>query len=359
MKRGREHALSAAKRKTSPAADVPSAIRALCSSREGDAKNMANDPTNKAAIQDSDAARQAVHLLGGAQRIRTRVRGFAPWSPEKTTLALLDQVQGVIDEYVDYLPLTIRQIFYRLVGAHDYEKTERAYQRLVEHLNRARRARIISMEVIRDDGGTILRPVAWDSAEQFTATVRAMAKKFTLDHGAGQPTQLVVICEASGMAPQLARVADPFGVTVMSGGGFDSTTDRYNFAAQLAGHDRSTEALHIGDHDPSGVSMFLAFLEDVEAFTRELGGNATFTRLAVTPEQIRHYRLPTAPPKATDNRAFSGDTCQAEALPPDVLANIVRTAIEDRINRRILDRVLRQERRIRRDLTKRFERDGG
>jgi len=32
--------------------------------------------------------------------------------------------------------------------------------------------------------------------------------------------------------------------------------------------------LHIGDHDPSGVSMFLAFLEDVEAFARDLGGEA-------------------------------------------------------------------------------------
>jgi hypothetical protein len=302
----------------------------------------------------SDATRQAGHLLGGAQRIRTRARGFAPWSPERATLALLDRVKGVIDEYTDYLPLTIRQIFYRLVGAHEYGKTERGYQRLVEHLNRARRARIISMDVIRDDGGTILEPDCWNSAEQFTATVRAMAENFTLDHSAGQPTRQVVICEASGMAPQLARVANPLGVTVMSGGGFDSTTDRYKFAAQLANHDRPTEVLHIGDHDPSGVSMFLAFLEDVEAFARELGGNATFTRLAVIPGQIQRFRLPTAPPKEGDNRAFNGETCQAEALPPDVLANILRAAIEEHIDRRVLDRVLRQEQRIRRGLIKRF-----
>jgi hypothetical protein len=302
----------------------------------------------------SVATRQAVHLLGGAQRGRTRARGFAPWSPEKATLTLLDQVKLVIDEYEDYLPLTIRQIFYRLVGAHEYEKTERAYQRLIEHLNRARRARIISMDVIRDDGGTILKPGGWEGAEQFMATVRAMAKRFTLDHSAGQPMRLVVICEASGMAPQLARVADPFGVTVMSGGGFDSLTDKHKFAAALASHDRLTIVLHIGDHDPSGVSMFLAFLEDVEAFTRELGGQCTFTRLAVTPVQIRQYGLPTAPPKPTDRRAFSGQTCQAEALAPDVLAGILRTAIEARVDQQVLARVLRQEQQIRRSLVKKF-----
>ena len=33
----------------------------------------------------------------------------------------------------DHLSLTIRQIFYRLVGAHGYEKTEQAYDRLIEY----------------------------------------------------------------------------------------------------------------------------------------------------------------------------------------------------------------------------------
>jgi hypothetical protein len=72
----------------------------------------------------------------------------------------------------------------------------------------------------------------------------------------------------------------------------------------------------------------------------------------VTPAQIGEYRLPTVPPK--EKRAFAGETCQAEALPPDTLANILRTAIEERVDQRVLDRVLRQERRARRELSKRF-----
>lgn len=38
-------------------------------------------------------------LLGGARRVRTRVRGFAPWAPRGTTLELLEQVRGVLGEY--------------------------------------------------------------------------------------------------------------------------------------------------------------------------------------------------------------------------------------------------------------------
>jgi hypothetical protein len=184
--------------------------------------------------------------------------------------------------------------------------------------------------------------------------MRDWADDFRLDRTQGQKTRLVVIPEAAGMAPQLERVTDPFGITVMSSGGFESVTEKHRFAAELADQDRHTEVLHIGDHDPSGVNMFLAFLEDVEAFARELGGHATFTRLAVTPAQITTYRLPTAPPKPTDRRAFRGPTCQAEALAPDVLADILRTAIEQRLDHRAYECVLRRERQVRRQLLARL-----
>jgi len=53
----------------------------------------------------STTSTQAVHLLGGVQRERSllgRPGGEA-------THALLDQVQGILDEYAAHLPLTIRQ----------------------------------------------------------------------------------------------------------------------------------------------------------------------------------------------------------------------------------------------------------
>jgi hypothetical protein len=255
-----------------------------------------------------DESPDAQALLGGASRVRTRVRGFATWSPKADTLALLDQVRGVLDEYEDYLPLTIRQIFYRLVGAHEYENTERAYERLSEHLNRARRARMIPMGVIRDDGGTILVPTTWRDADEYLAAVREEAKKLLLDRSIGQPTRLVVRCEATGMAPQLERVADPFGVMVMSSGGFDSLTKKTRIGR------RRRWISPISTHPAR--TTFLAEMEDVEAFARVLGGEVTFTRLAVTRDQISRYRLDTAPPKPTDNRAFHGETCSGRSTRP-------------------------------------------
>jgi hypothetical protein len=48
---------------------------------------------------------------------------------------LLEQVKAILEEYRDHLPLTLRQIYYRLVGVCSYEKTDLAYMRLSEILN--------------------------------------------------------------------------------------------------------------------------------------------------------------------------------------------------------------------------------
>ena len=73
---------------------------------------------------------------GPHRRQRQRLRGYAAWRPTPATEKLLDQVQDVLDEYAAHLPLTVRQIFYRMVGAHAYPKNERAYKRLIYMLGR-------------------------------------------------------------------------------------------------------------------------------------------------------------------------------------------------------------------------------
>ena len=50
-----------------------------------------------------------------------RPRGFLPdYNPRTKTLDLLTQVQGVLDTYAAELPLTARQVFYRLVATVAY-----------------------------------------------------------------------------------------------------------------------------------------------------------------------------------------------------------------------------------------------
>src|SRR5918992_5154994 len=98
---------------------------------------------------------------------RTRAKGYADWRPQDKTLALVGAVRAILEEYQAHLPLTIRQVFYRLVGVYGYPKDENAYERLCNALNRARRARMIGFEDLRDDGISVMKGRHYDGEEGF------------------------------------------------------------------------------------------------------------------------------------------------------------------------------------------------
>jgi hypothetical protein len=273
----------------------------------------------------------------------TRVRGFAPWQPNSESAALLKLVNAVLVEYSEFLPLTVRQVFYRLVGAHGYAKSEKDYKRLGEILNRARRAGLVPFNSLRDDGFSRSRDLGWNDPDSLKAAIRSTVDSYRVDRQRGQDERLVVWCEAQGMVPQLERVSLEYSVPVFSSGGFDSVSVKHGVAREFAAGDQNVRVLHIGDHDPSGVHVFSSLAEDIDAFAQRFDVGVAFHRLAVTPDQISEYELPTAPPKPTDNRSFDGETAQAEALPPDVLAAILRDAIEDHFDMDSYATALEQE----------------
>lgn len=281
-----------------------------------------------------------------------RPRGYADWNPKPETLLLIDQVNAVLREYSAQLPLTLRQIFYRLVGAHGYEKTERAYSRLGEHMVRARRAQLISFNAIRDDGGTARGGTGFASMDEFMEDIRDSARGYSRDRTAGQPHRVELWCEAEGMVPQMVRVAQKYDVTAYSAGGFASVTLTRHIAERALSDNKPTVLLHVGDWDPSGESIYDAIVEDAQAFVWQLrrgrgvpGAEIRPRRVALTREQVEEYGLDTAPPKGSDSRSVNwfDETAQAEAMPPDVLADVVTEALEAEIDMDAYNDVLEEE----------------
>lgn len=273
-----------------------------------------------------------------AGRKTSRARGYiANYAPQAKTRELLAQAQAVLEEYREYWPLTCRQIFYRMVGAHGYDKTEAAYGRLCHHLANARRGGLISFDAIRDDGVTTYRLGHFDDKDAFLRHVHRLGKKYKRNRLAAQEYHIEVWCEAAGMLPQLHQAAEWYSVPVYSSGGFDSLTAKKDLADRICQMGKPAVILHLGDFDPSGVSIFDSVAEDVAAFVeadRPWGTiSVEYERIALTADQVRQYDLPTAPPKASDSRSkgWTGGTCQLEALPPNVIADILKQAIERRI----------------------------
>ncbi len=263
-------------------------------------------------------------------RVRPKQYGWVPWEPVPATKLVIDQVRSILSDQSDYLPLSIRQIFYLGVSAHGWTKTDKFYRHLCNYLTRARRAGLIPFDQIRDD--TMVEECAhsWSSVDSYHATVRHMAESFVLDPMLDQPRDVVVWMEGKGLVPMIRRFVDPYHVRVMTSGGFDSLTAKYDLANRYA--DRDAVVLHFGDMDPSGEKMFDALRNDVRAF----GGRVEFQRIAVTREQVIDLDLPTAPVKGKGHAheaGFDGDeTVQLEAIRPDDLQRIVTGAVTDALD---------------------------
>lgn len=274
------------------------------------------------------------------------------WKPTPDVMDLIAKTRSILAEYASYGPMTVRQIFYRLVGQYGYAKDEKAYKRLGECLVKARRARLIPFGRIRDDG-TITHPAAGDYGredvwEYIQDIIKRPASYLRLDRNTGQPHHIELWCEAGGMAPMLAQMVRYRDVSVYSTGGFSSVTVTYEVAQRIAGRDKPTYFLHVGDYDPSGESIFASMSQDIGSFVAStIGGYYSPDtgrvrdenrddffipqRVALTEDQVDEFGLPTAPPKMSDSRSqnWIGETTQAEAMPPDLLETVVKEALEE------------------------------
>lgn len=307
-----------------------------------------------------------------------RPKGYAAWNASPASLAVVRDVRSVLDEYRDHLPLTVRQIFYRLVGQYGYEKTERAYSRLAEYLVRARRAQMIPFSAIRDDGTVGQGGGGWASVQEYLEDVVDGARYYKRDRLDGQPFAVELWCEAAGMVPQLERVARQYSIPVYSTGGFSSVTVTHEIAGRALRQERPTAFLHVGDFDPSGESIFEAMGTDAKSFLRGAllddgrgGEDAAYLgrdlpddvpdlrlrRVALTADQVEEHGLPTAPPKSSDTRSVNwvGATCQAEAMAPDLLAEIVEGALRETLDLDVYRGLLETEREERDELVARLD----
>lgn len=261
--------------------------------------------------------------------------GYDPdWKPQAETLRLLALVGNVLAELEPFWPLTLRQVFYRLVAEHGYPKSEAKATKLNEMIARARRAGRVPWQAIRDDGALFRAPRSYAGVADALGQASSIANTYRLDRQEGQPHYIEVWAEAAGMIPQLRRVADTYGIPVVSGGGFGSLTLKYEAAQRLA-DEVDPVVLIVGDLDPSGVVNKANAEADVNALA---GVAIRFIDVAATVEQVDRLGLPTQPlkpakPKDMHRRAVAWRslgidyTVQAEALSPPELAAELQAAI--------------------------------
>ena len=228
--------------------------------------------------------------------------------------------------------ITIRHLFYRLVGLNVIEKTEAAYKGLCGHLSKWRRSEEIPWGAFADNTRWHIRHKTFDGIEE---ALRSTAETYRRNLWSTQPFYLEAWVEKDSIASIVAGKANSFGVPVFVARGFASLSSLYSAAntfreAVEAG--KQVIIYHLGDYAPRGVAAGESMLR---AFRDDFGVEVQFTRIAVTQEQIRKLNLPTRPVKGSDTRAakWTGGECvELDSMPPAEIRKLVEACITRHID---------------------------
>jgi hypothetical protein len=226
-------------------------------------------------------------------------------------------------------PMTLRSLFYQLVGRYVLVKVESAYKNLGRMLCKLRELGVVPWDWVVDNTRSLSVPTTFDGVGH---ALRTIAQIYRRDPWKDQDSVVYILTEKDGVASILEQETRPYCVPVGVVHGFSSHTFLHDIAMQIEDSGKAAWIYYFGDHDPSGVAVSIA----AERLLRKFAPSSQihFHRLAVNVNQIREYDLPTRPTKKSDKRIknFIGESVEIDAMPMDALRTLARDAIESRLD---------------------------
>lgn len=237
---------------------------------------------------------------------------------ERRRAALLDIIS-------DMKPMTVRQAFYQATVRGIVEKSEAGYAKVQTDLVQMRRTGLLPYRWLSDNTRWQRKPATFNNIQQaLEETARFYRKALWTDADA----YCEIWLEKDALAGVIYPMTAQYDVPLMVARGYASLSFLHSAAEDINALEVPAYIYHLGDYDPSGVNAGEKIEETLKAFAPDT--QIYFERLAVTPDQIARWGLPTRPTKTTDSRAkgFGDISVELDAIEPNVLRGVVRKAIE-------------------------------
>ena len=245
--------------------------------------------------------------------------------------------------------VTLRQLFYRLVGDETLPNVQSYYKTLSARTAEARRDDAFPPLV--DRRRDISRPLLFEDAEDARDWTREL---FRLDRTQGQPFNLYVGSEKDALSALLENWLDERGIPVIVVGGWHSEGYEREINEDLSqfGEDRKSVLLYVGDLDPAGEGIEANILRHVDF--------DEIRRVALTWDQAQALDLPenTDPKVAEKLRRHAGRKAfeqrygrlfqiEVDAVEPDTLRALLEAEIDGMWDLSAFEAVMAREERER------------
>ena len=228
-----------------------------------------------------------------------------PIKRRRRTRAEVDQLDSQILDVlrVDH-PQSVRHVFYRMTDPRlpePVEKTDNGYNQVQHRVAELRRSGKLPYSWITDATRRGYHVATFADEAEF---LRNVAGQYRADVWRDAEAYCEVWCESRSIAGVIQTDCERLAVSLYPAGGFTSMTLAYQSAEYIRAYSAGRPAVifYIGDYDPAGVlidqDIHQKLIEHLEEDVV-----IDFRRIAITPEQIQQYDLPTKPRKAGDKRA--------------------------------------------------------
>jgi hypothetical protein len=287
-----------------------------CSLRSSE--NQSKYKTYPSSAQESTAEFPVENLSPIGHKKRERI----------TKAGLLERRQALYDICREFQPASVRQVFYQATVRGLVPKIEAGYQKVKIDLGDMRRAGTLPWDWIVDYTRWQRRPATFDNID---SALKVTSEAYRKALWSECDSYVEIWLEKDALSGVVFPVTEKFDVPLMVARGYASESFLYSAGLavkQMAAHGKKCFVYHLGDFDPSGQDAARV----VEKRLRDHSGGVdlTFERVAVTPQQIGEWKLPSRPTKSSDPRAkqFGDISVELDAIDPIRLRTLVQCCVE-------------------------------
>jgi hypothetical protein len=271
----------------------------------------------------------------------------------KLQLKRAEQVQKIVEDLADWMPLTLRQVFYQLITRDQLPNTRSAYNGLSKLLKHMRIDGHLEWGAIEDATRTTKRIQCYMNWQEFIEIKKFyFLKYFNRDLSQNQSNYIELWFEKTALSRIFQDATQPYCIPTLSTRGFASVTalrDFYNRAETAKQNGQTPVILFCSDLDPSGIEMFHS-IKNILINDFHLNG-VKYKRIALTPKQVKSFDLPKSIDaiKEGDKRApafikkYGNTAIELDALHPKQLQKIVQDAIENQLDMNQLNEEMEKE----------------